>query len=139
MDIHPTRINREPSVSTALTTTYEAQSLAKRLEDMRAKAAGSIELARQQIARETRISAGTLENLRRGRIKQVAAWVRDSLQAAVIRQLENEVRALEHEIHILRQQGAHPASPQVSEAETYLARARAALGFDAPRSSNGGE
>lgn len=128
MFIHPRRIT-EPNVSTALTTTHEAQTLAKRLEDMRARAAGSIELARVQIARETRISAGTLENLRRGRIKQVAAWVRDSLQAAVVRQLEQEVRALEHEIMLLRQTGVDPRSPQVSEAEAYLARARAALGI----------
>lgn len=129
MDIHRIRTS-EPSVSTALTTTYEAQNLAKRLEDMRAKAAGSIELARQQIARETRISAGTLENLRRGRIKQVAAWVRDSLQAAVIRQLENEMRALEHELQMVRQTGRPLRDCEAEAIVSDLAKVRAALGLD---------
>lgn len=131
MGIHHKRTiePQEGRVSSALLTTYEAAADARRLEDFLAPRVGGRDIAREKIARDTKVPLGTLENLGRGRIKQVAAWVRDSLRAAVIRQLESELHALEHELSVLRQTGADPRSTEVDAVVSHLAAARQALGL----------
>jgi hypothetical protein len=123
--VHPS----EGALSSALATTDQAATWARRLEDRRADRVGCLKTARRALARETGVSAGTFENLRRSRIKSVATWVSDRLRYAVIRELEAEVRALEHELAILRQTGSDPRSFEMGEVETHLAAARLALGL----------
>ena len=71
--------------------------------------------ARQYLARRLGIAPGTLENLRRGRIKDPRKSLYDKLQAAVIRELEAEMRAHEHELQLLKQKGADPRGGEVQE------------------------
>lgn len=125
-------------MSTAVATTTQAAEWVKRLEDVRARRLGCIDRARLALARETGIPAGTLANLRRrNRIKQVAAWVRDRLRAAVIRELEAEVRALEHELQILRQTGVDPREGEIDAVVAHLAAARLALALPSRQEGEG--
>src|SRR3990167_4016477 len=88
-----------------------ARSWARTLED-RERQGGAFTLtdAREAVSHRTGVSPGTLENLRKNRLKAIAAHVYDSLRAGVIRALEAELRHLEHEITILRQTGLDPRS-----------------------------
>lgn len=88
----------------------------------------SIPEARSAVASRLGIGLGTFENLVRERVKRVDAFVRDRLQALLIRELEAEIARLNHELEMARQSGAHPASEQMGEIEAHLAAARSLLG-----------
>lgn len=128
-DIHPKRTidPLEGRMSTAAATSDRAADWARRLEDRRASRTGCLKAARIALARETGVPAGTFENFRRNRIKQVATWISERLRAAVIRELEAEVRALEHELQILRQTGADPREGEIDAVVAHLEAARLAL------------
>jgi hypothetical protein len=106
-----------------------AASWARRLEDREAKRSGSpIVLARDAVARRTLIAAGTLENLRKGRLKAIAAHVYESLRAAMVRELASEVRSLEQEIDALVASGADARASEIRAILASLQEARKALG-----------
>lgn len=103
--------------------------IAQNLERRERSRVGSRTHARRSLAAKLRVGVGTLENLVRGRVKRVDAAIRDRLQALLVRELEQEIARLTHELEIARQSGAHLASEQISEVETHLAKARATLGL----------
>jgi hypothetical protein len=99
-----------------------------RLERMRsASLQASMADARKSLARDMKVAAGTLENVRKGRLKGVRLWVAEKIHGALIRELEREMARLTHEYQILVQCGAHRVDDEVSEVESLLARARQAL------------
>lgn len=104
-----------------------AVSLARRLQDRERGRGLTVPAARVTIARKIKSSVGTIENLVRGRIKRVDAAVRDRLRALLINELEQDYARISHELAIMRQSGAHPASDEILEAETLLARAKELL------------
>lgn len=108
--------NNEPDMNCAV-------SLAQNLERRERARGFTVPVARRAIARKIKTSVGTIENLVRGRIKRVDAAVRDRLQALLVSELEQEIARLTHELAIARQTGLHPASDEISEVETLLARA----------------
>ena len=115
---------------TAVAYVERARGWARALEDRaRHDGAPTLEEARTTVSRHTGVSPGTLENLRKNRLKAVSAHVYESLRRGVIRALEAELRHLEHQLHILRQTGAHPASDATSEVLANIALVRAALGL----------
>ena len=113
---------------TAVAINASAEGFARRLEDRERERSGvSLPVARLAVARRTGIAAGTLENLRRGRIKGVRAWIFDKLHAALIAELEAEVARTEHEIVVLRASRKSVGPELLREAEQSLASLRKTL------------
>jgi len=104
-----------------------ARKLARSLERREMGRSGSVHTARLTVARRLGITPSTLRNLSLGRLKRLDAWLRDSLEHMLIRELETEIARLQHELEIARRSGAHLASQHISEIETHLASARALL------------
>jgi hypothetical protein len=101
---------------------------ARRLEDDTSRRFGlRLTEARRLVASETQVPAGTLENLRRGRLKSPAAWIYQRLSAAVCARLEAQIRGLEHELETARALGGRPDDHRIRAAEAALTAARAAL------------
>jgi hypothetical protein len=79
------------------------------------------------VARSIGLTPGSLENLVRGRAKRITLSVAAAVRRAMIRELENEVARLTHELELVRAGGADPRSLEMAEIETCLARATALL------------
>jgi hypothetical protein len=104
-----------------------ARDHARSLERIERAKGSTVEVARRRTARRLRVGSGTFENIIRGRVKRVDAWLRDRLQALLVQELEAEIARLEHELQMVRQSGSHLASDQVREIETHLAAARSLI------------
>ena len=126
MSVHKSGIDHPMS---AVENVEVAQGWAARLENReRARTGWPLKAIRPLVAKKVGVSPGTLENLRHGRTKDPRKSIFDKLRAALIRELEAEMRAHEHEIHILKQTGADPRSDEITAAEKGLAEIREALG-----------
>lgn len=100
------RITGPRTIMTAVAYVDRARGWAKRLEDVEAARSGMpLPDARKTVARRLAMAPGTLENLRKGRLKAIAAHWYDTLRQGVIRELEAELRHVQHEIAIARQTG----------------------------------
>ena len=107
----------------------EASAYARFLENHISQSSGvPIDQARKMVARRTGIPAGTLENLRRGRVKTVAAHVFAALHTAIINQLTFEIGRLTHELQIARMSSDRMDAGSVLAAEAALQAARDAIG-----------
>lgn len=117
--------NRDMS---STTYTDRARDWGKALEDRERSRTGrsSVE-ARRRVAAQVGVAPGTLENLRKGRLKNIAAHVYDRLRCLVIAELQAEVAAHEHEIQTLMAIGADARSDEVSEARQNLREIHAVL------------
>jgi len=116
---------RDGGMSSA--TIEQARTLARDLERRERSRAGSVDAARTALARRAGVSPSTWRNLALGRHKRLDAFVRDRLQAMLVRELEAEIARLTHELEIARQGGDHLASQHVREIEAHLAAARTIL------------
>jgi hypothetical protein len=121
----------EGGMSTAATI-ETARDLARKLEQRERVRVGSVEAARSSLARRAGVSSSTWRNLTLGRLKRLDAWMRDRLQALLVRELEAEIMRLGHELEAARQCGDHLASQHVCEVEAHLAAARAILNGEGP-------
>jgi len=121
---------RDGGMSSA--TIEQARTLARDLERRERSRAGSVDAARTALARRAGVSPSTWRNLALGRLKRLDAFVRDRLQAMLVRELEAEIARLTHELEIARQGGDHLASQHVSEIEAHLAAARTILRGEGP-------
>lgn len=100
----------------------EAREWARHLEDREASRCGPLSVARKSLARRIGVSAGTLENLRRGRIKGIKAYIFERIRAAYLAELTRQKGLLEHEIAVAQAKGF--ASPGlVAEVEGFLGMA----------------
>lgn len=124
--------HRETPEMNAAAVFDQTRQLAVSLEHRERVRGSSVDQARQTLARRIGVGAGTFENLVRGRVKRVDAWIRDRLQALLVRELEAEIARLTHELQMVRQCGDHLGSQHVVEIETHLAKARALLEGRAP-------
>lgn len=91
------------------------------------KTGGSSGEARQRVARRLGVSPGTLENVKRGRLKGLRVWVVDRIREAVVREIEAEIARLVHELEIVRQAGCDPRDPDFLAAAAALETARALM------------
>lgn len=115
-----------------------AQAYERLLVDKEAARSGqSSNAARRRVASKVGIAPGTLENLRRGRLKDVTAYIYAKLHASVIAELEAELRHVEHELAIARAAGLDVAAGGFLSLEANETRLKEALGL-APASINGG-
>lgn len=123
MSIHSGWMNDPDEV--AEMRTY--QEYARRLEKIEMDKGRKQPNARAEIARKSGLAAGSIENLRRGRLKALTSFLKNRLRAALIRELEQEAARLAHQLSILRSTGVDPREDVVASAEAHLVAARAAL------------
>lgn len=117
-----------------------ARGWARTLEEREARRSGvDLEGARPIVARRTGVPKGTLVSLRKNRLKGIAVHWYERLRAAVIHELEDELRHVQHELQIARQVGADPHSSEVFSALESEKRLREALGLDVAAPSSDGE
>jgi ABC-type phosphate transport system auxiliary subunit len=120
--------SKDKAAMTSAAFDHSANNLARALEDrVRSQQGVSLSAARAIVARRLNLLPGTLENLRRNRIKDVRQRVADRLRAAYLRELEREHAGLEHELACLKATGARLNSDEITEVETDLAKVREAL------------
>lgn len=94
--------------------------------------------ARVKVAHKIGALPGTLENLRRGRLKEVAAHLYAGLRAGVEAELEAELRHVQHSLHLVRQAGLDPRSGAHFSLVANEARLRQALGLNGAAPDDGG-
>lgn len=105
-----------------------AKEWAAALEDReRDKSGTSLPVARKAVAARLRVSPGTLENLRRGRLKDIKLGLFESLRQAVIHEAQREIRLLEHTIEMARAADGNAAVEQVSSLESQRDALRKAI------------
>jgi hypothetical protein len=101
---------------------------ARAIEDAEARRLGvRISEARISLARHLRTSPGTLENIRRRRIKIVPNWLMARIKAEFVSVLQSEIARLEHEITIARQVGTHHSDGVLQEAQAQVFAAKEVL------------
>lgn len=111
--------DRERSVNA---TSFDdlARQYARTLEDREALSNGQpITKARESVARRIGVPPGTLENLRRQRIKGIRAWIFERLRTAYEADCERQLKLLEHELEITRSL-APTAGVSLGEAEAIV-------------------
>lgn len=98
------------------------------LENAEARRLGiRITKARGNVAKRIGVSPGTLENLRRLRVKVVPNWLMNKIRSELIAVLQLEIQRLEHEVHLARQIGLGHCDDTLIAAETQLAKVREIL------------
>jgi hypothetical protein len=83
--------------------------------------------ARSAVARRVKLAPGTLENLRRNRIKDLGAKATEMLRQAFLREIEREIGALTNEYELARQSGLDPHENKMREIESHIAALRELL------------
>ena len=109
----------------------QARTWARDLEDREARRTGApLAVVRSNVARKAGVPPSKLLSLRKNRLKDIGVSVFERLRAAVIRELEAELRHAEHEIQVCRQIGADPSDGEMQSALGRAAKVREALGVD---------
>lgn len=94
--------------------------------------------ARKAVSQRISVPPGTLRNLRKNRVKGIAVHWYERIRAAVISDLQAEMRRLQHEQHVLQQSGAHPAGDEASAVVASIQAVRLALGLPVLPDQEGG-
>lgn len=129
--VHPSGTKR-PDQSRRMTTlayTTDTRELARQLEQREFERRGDREEARRVLARHVGCAPGTLETLRKGRLKRIEGWFHDKLEALLVREIEAEIRRLTRELEAYRRAGGDPArAPQVARLVAAIAQAQRLIG-----------
>jgi NAD-dependent DNA ligase len=122
MSIHREWIN-EPKMD----ATFE--NLARKwvidLEDAESRDTGqTVREARKVVARKTGVATGTLENIRRGRLKRIGATIADKLQAYMVRNLQSEIAKKQNDLEMVLRCRGGASGNEVAELRAAIARAQ---------------
>jgi len=99
------------------------------LEEREQKRSGlSLADARRIVARRANVAPGTLENLRKRRLKSSDVGWYTRLRLLLIEELKQEMREHDREIKMLVALGADPRSDEMAQAEAGLKAIEKALG-----------
>lgn len=113
----------------AMTDVTDAERFARYVEDAEATRLGvKLSEARPVVARRLGASPGTLENLRRGRLKIIPNFLMARIRSEFVAVLQSEVTRLEHEIALARQTGMDHRENDLAAAQTQLVAAKKILG-----------
>ena len=124
---HPTTTER--AEVTALAYTTDTREIARVLEDREAERTGKLSTARAALARRAGCAPGTLENLRKGRLKRIERWLHDKLEGLLVREIEAEIRRLTLELEAHRRTGGDASgSPQMAKLASTIADAQRLIG-----------
>lgn len=107
----------------------DAQELLKRHEKRLVARGHSLPLARKKIAVGLGVAPGTLENVRRGRVKENRGFkgLCADLRAFVARELEAEIGRLRHELEMVSQSPGDVDPTALCAAESLVEQAQAVL------------
>lgn len=101
----------------------------RELEEREASRSGvTIPVARKIVARRLRVSPGTLENLVRGRLKEIGYLLGERLKGVVANELCREIARLEDELRVVRAGLSDAGCDEIAAAEHALEEARRLLG-----------
>ncbi len=129
--MRPTQHRGESDMS-AVDFDARYQNNMRSLVRMRAKRAGlDVPAARRAIATDLHVSPSKVERAEKGRFKSVGAWLFGRVRGLVIREIENEIQRLTHELEIARQCGSDPRSFDTGAVEARLAEVRRLLSGEA--------
>lgn len=126
MIIHDDGIN-DPVMSAA---TFEdlARQWVRGLEEDEARASGEpLLVARQSLARKIGVAPGTLENIRRGRLKHIGKTIADQIQAYMVRHLQREIQRRTNDLQMVLECGKGIGDPEVDRLREAIARAQRVL------------
>lgn len=105
-----------------------AKALAATIEDHEARRLRvPVSRARRIVAHRLGAAPGTLENLRRMRLKNVSSWLMARIRAEFVAVLQAEVTRLEHEISIHLQAGVDHRGHDLAKAQAQVPSARKIL------------
>ncbi len=112
----------------AMADVSTARRMAVAIEDNEARRLGiAVSAARPKVASRLKASAGTLENLRRDRLKSVPSWLMTNIRLMFVQLLQSEIRRLEHEISLHLQAGADHRDDDLCAAEAQVQSAKEIL------------
>lgn len=112
-----------------LSLSQDTQAIARLLEDRETARLGKLAMARAAIARRIGCAPGTLENLRKGRLKRIEGWLHAKLEALLIAEIENEIKRLSHELELYRARGLDPdQAPAMARLRKAVAEAQRLIG-----------
>ena len=95
---HPSENER----MSALAFSTDTREIARVLEARETERSGKLPFARQNLARRIGCAPGTLESLRKGRLKRVERWFHEKLESLLIGEIEAEIRRLTFELETYR-------------------------------------
>ncbi|MCI0599378.1 MAG: hypothetical protein L0Y60_07620 [Beijerinckiaceae bacterium] len=84
-------------------------------------------VARKNLARKLGVAPGTLENIRRGRIKNIRLLTASRLRSFMIRHLQSEIQKHSHDLEMVLRSSEDARADEILEAQAALARARILL------------
>lgn len=122
---HPSRRER----MSALVFSSDTREIARLLEDREAARVGKLPFARQAVARRVGCAPGTLETLRKGRLKRVERWLHEKLEALLIGEIEAEIRRLTLELETYRRtRGDVASAPEMARLVAAIEDAQKLIG-----------
>lgn len=135
MSSHDNGYLRGGKEMSAVADVSTAHRFTSAIEQAEARRLGLSEVkARPSVARRIGASPGTLENIRRLRIKSIPSWLMARIRTEFVAVLQAEITRLEHEICIARQIGTDHHDDVLAAAETQVASAKSLLSAtDNPR------
>lgn len=88
--------------------------------------------SREDVARKAGVAPGTIENVRRGRIKDPLRLrgLVDRLRSLMVVELGQEIARLDHEKSLLLATGVDPRSDEMQAVAADIARCRKTLGLE---------
>jgi hypothetical protein len=99
----------------ALAFHTDTRAIARALEDRETARVGKLPIARQAVARRVGCTPGTLETLRKGRLKRVERWLHEKLEALLVGEIESEIRRLTLELETYRRtRGDADCAPEMA-------------------------
>jgi len=124
--MHPNPMDKAPMLSVSLDD--DARKWAERLEERESASSGlSLALARQRVGRRIGVAVGTLENLRRGRLKGLKAQILERIRVAFITDLEIQMKALAYDLENAKKCTVEHDGAAVRAAEALLDHAKEAI------------
>ena len=106
-------------------TEFDVRSAVLRLERReQLRSGGSREQARKTVARMAGLLPGTLERIAKNRVKDMRMKVQRRVCSLMAREWEAEIKALTHELAVLRALGASAPEVSIAKVETSLWEAR---------------
>lgn len=122
---HPWNTDIRSMLSVSIEDRHDAlQDLYTEVEDKRALQEGSIPRARTAIARECKVAAGTLENFRRGRLKDLRGRIRDRISNFVVQSLQREISRAQSDLEIAMRLASRPDDAAIFKARVAVTHAQ---------------
>lgn len=119
-----TNHHSERAPMSALAFSTDTREIARVLEDREAARVGKLPVARQSLARRIGCAPGTLETLRKGRLKRVERWLHEKLEALLVGEIESEIRRLTLELEAYRRtRGDAASAPEMARLVAAIADA----------------